>query len=398
MKSICIVTTKQPGTNPRMRKNADALAKAGFDVTVLYSFTAEWADDADEFYFKQNLWKHQRIGGHPQHRRFEYNRTRIFRKWGELTSNFRLSLCPTESRFLVTLDKLAPDLVLGHNLGSLPILTTWAKRTGKPVIFDAEDYHRCEPHWTTARQGAMVQAFEDTCMPRMTAVTTASPQITQKYQQHYPDQSIHTINNAFSQSVLSKFPSHLKGPLKVIWFSQVVGMNRGLQEFLTGLALTPQTPVELSILGISNAEIRQSLSALINSDNHCISFHEARPEHQLTDFIAQHEIGLCLEKTSPENNNVCRANKLYTYPLAGCFMFVSKTQGQIHFLEEWPVTGRLVDIESPNTIAEAITWAYHNRDELTKLRETVWELAKSKLNWEVESTKIIDLVQEILEE
>ena len=43
-KRIAIVTTKQPGTNPRMRKNADALSAAGHDVHVYYAYTADWAD------------------------------------------------------------------------------------------------------------------------------------------------------------------------------------------------------------------------------------------------------------------------------------------------------------------------------------------------------------------
>ena len=63
---VAIVTTKQPGTNPRMRKNADALAAAGYDVDVLYAFNAAWADEADQTVFQQAKWRHRRIGGHPQ--------------------------------------------------------------------------------------------------------------------------------------------------------------------------------------------------------------------------------------------------------------------------------------------------------------------------------------------
>lgn len=395
--SICIVTTKQPSTNPRMRKNADALAKEGFKVTVLYSFNAEWADDADKFYFKQNLWNHLRIGGHPLHKRLEYNRTRIFRKWGELTSNFRMSLCPAESRFMKALDKLAPDLVLGHNPGSLPVLSSWSNRTGKPVIFDAEDYHRGESYWVRVRQESMVQSLEDTHIPELTAITAASPLIAEKYKEHYPTQSIHTINNAFSKSLLSKCPFELEGPLKIVWFSQVVGLDRGLQEFMSSLTLIPEIPLEISILGISTAEKRVELNAYIKSQNHNISFFSNVPEPEMLEFLAQHEIGLCLEKPTPENRNICRTNKLYTYPLAGCYMLISRTDGQIQFLHEWPDTGRLIDIEAPVTIAEALKWAYNHRSELLECRIRSWELARSELNWEVESSKLIHLVQSILE-
>ena len=33
-RKVAIVTTKQPGTNPRVRKSADALSAAGFDVRL----------------------------------------------------------------------------------------------------------------------------------------------------------------------------------------------------------------------------------------------------------------------------------------------------------------------------------------------------------------------------
>ena len=64
---IAIVITKQPGTNPRMRKNADALSAAGYTVHVLYGFSARWADETDQTLFKNTTWRHQRLGGHPSH-------------------------------------------------------------------------------------------------------------------------------------------------------------------------------------------------------------------------------------------------------------------------------------------------------------------------------------------
>ena len=74
---IAIVTTKQPGTNPRMRKNADALTAAGYEVHVLYAYNAEWADIADETIFKNARWTHRRVGGHPKHDPSNYMITRI---------------------------------------------------------------------------------------------------------------------------------------------------------------------------------------------------------------------------------------------------------------------------------------------------------------------------------
>ena len=78
---IAIVTTKQPGTNPRMRKNADALSAAGYDVQVMYAFNAPWADETDRHVFERATWSHHRIGGHPKEAPRAYALQRLRRKW-----------------------------------------------------------------------------------------------------------------------------------------------------------------------------------------------------------------------------------------------------------------------------------------------------------------------------
>ena len=68
MPRILIITPKQPSGNPRMRKAADALARAGNTVHVLYAFNADWATQADEEILAQAQWTWERIGGHPRRR------------------------------------------------------------------------------------------------------------------------------------------------------------------------------------------------------------------------------------------------------------------------------------------------------------------------------------------
>jgi len=38
---VCLVTTGQPACNPRLVKEADALAEAGFDVHVVAAYSAD---------------------------------------------------------------------------------------------------------------------------------------------------------------------------------------------------------------------------------------------------------------------------------------------------------------------------------------------------------------------
>jgi len=79
-------------------------------------------------------------------------------------------------------------------------------------------------------------------------------------------------------------------------------------------------------------------------------------------------------------------------------MLVSKTSAQDHFCEEWPSTGRSIELNQPETIAEALTWALLNRTELHNQRRKSWENARTLLNWESESELLIELVQKMTSE
>ena len=47
MATVCLVTTGHPSTNPRLVKEADALAEAGYDVRVVATKFWQWASEAD---------------------------------------------------------------------------------------------------------------------------------------------------------------------------------------------------------------------------------------------------------------------------------------------------------------------------------------------------------------
>ena len=144
MARILILTPKQPSSNPRMRKSADALANAGHDVHVLYAYGTPWADNADKSILTSVKWSYSRIGGHPQSERLHYLHSRIMRKLNEVLENTEQATCRSMSQFIQKGIQWHPDLVIGHNPGALGPSTRIAQRLGIPVAFDAEDFHRGE--------------------------------------------------------------------------------------------------------------------------------------------------------------------------------------------------------------------------------------------------------------
>jgi hypothetical protein len=162
------------------------------------------------------------------------------------------------------------------------------------------------------------------------------------------------------------------------------------------MALAAEVPIQLNILGKATHEQMSTLEPLIQSPHHLIEFHAPRSEQQLFEFLAQHEIGLALEKPVAYNREICRTNKLYTYPLVGCYMFASQTKSQAQFLDEFPATGQLIELQNPKSIASAIEGAFENREDLWQQRTETWTLAREQLNWEKESEVLINTVHRCL--
>lgn len=396
MARILFLTTKQPSTNPRMRKSADALAKAGHEVHVLYAFNTEWATEADQSIFRSEVWSHERVGGHPISERTTYQWARAWRKFFELTGNTERAMCRGFARYIERGIAWKPDLVIGHNPGALGPLIRISKRLNIPALFDAEDYHRGE----AARQAAAttrITQLEDRLLPDLAQMTAASPMIAQAYRKLYPALRVTTVNNAFPLDCLSPKPTASKeNPLSMVWFSQVIGIDRGLEEFLTCLQLIPTIPVEINLVGLAFEDVKSRVKELGLSSSQIIRFQLPMPENDLFDFVSKHEIGLALEPGFSRNNDWARSNKIYSYPLTGCYTLASKTAAQVQFMEEFPQAGELVDLNDPESMANALKELHENRSVLLEKRIQAWELAKTELNWELESQTLLSLVDDIL--
>lgn len=397
MARILIITPKQPSSNPRMRKSADALAGARHEVHVLYAYGADWATAADEYILRNAQWTFERIGGDPHIEQLPYQWTRAWRKAFELSGNVERAMCRGFSTYVQRGIAWDPDLIIGHNPGALGPLMLISKKLKIPALFDAEDFHRGEaaqPNAATAR----VTKLEDMSLSRLKHISAASPMISEAYRALYPQLNVTTVNNAFPSHYLAKEPlANPTTPLSLVWFSQVIGLDRGLREFLQCLRFIPDVPVSIDLLGLTSAEVIEEINGLALNSNHKIEFFSPLPEKQLFDFVAKHEVGLALEPGFSTNNEMARSNKLYTYPLSGCYSLASKTKAQIQFFEEFPEAGQLIDLEEPESTAKVLKAFFENRQDLLERREHALALARTVLNWEHESQKLIDVTNQILE-
>lgn len=389
---ITLLTTGQPSTNPRLVKEADALAAAGYQVTVLYSYWAAWAEETDKKLLAAKPWKAIQVGGSPQKQAWRWFYTRLRKK---LSRRPERALCRTFDELLSKAIRTSTDLYIAHNLGALPAAALAAKKTRKLFGFDAEDFHRGEEDPNLSRDSPKA-LIEDRYLPLCAYTTAASPLIGAAYKNLFPELSWQPILNVFPASYQPDFQVGKGGPLNLFWFSQTLGQKRGIQDVILAMNEVPDVDIVLTLVGHSNAELQSYFLGLKRHENHQLIFLDPIPEEDLFQLSAQQDIGLALEPGFSPNNNMALSNKIFTYLLAGNAVIASDTDAQKQFMEQYPGIGRVYPIGDAQALAQIIRHYHENREELEATRRRAWELARTELNWEKEQTKFLQLIEHAL--
>jgi glycosyltransferase involved in cell wall biosynthesis len=402
-KKIVLVSSGQPSLNPRLVKEADALSSAGYEVTVLYAYWNEWGTIYDEQLLLSKQWTAIRIGGSPGHNRITYYLSKLIYTLSRLAfkKNIATIFIPEDavarsSFFLMRgVKKNKADLYIAHNLGALPAVVFAAKKNNKPCGFDAEDFHRYETSNDNNDQDVVLKTLiENKYIPQVNYLTASSPQIAQAYQQLFPLLKPVTILNVFTKSTFTK--SHtVNTQLKLFWFSQTIGPNRGIEDIAKALKLLNKPDIELHLLGNQPAYSKNFINEISKGEIN-ISFHAPISSDDIINFASQFDLGLALETHQPVNRDICLTNKIFTYLQAGLAIVASDTKAQRELLNKNPGIGRVYPQGNAQALADILLDYYQNRTLLIAAQNEALRLARAQYNWEVESLKFLDVVKNTL--
>jgi glycosyltransferase involved in cell wall biosynthesis len=406
LKKVVIISSGQPSLNPRMVKEADALAEAGYNVTVLYAYWNNWGTKFDKELLPSKKWKAICAGGDPQQTKITYFLSRVIHKAAKIISRrtqgkYWAELAIARGGYFLIREakKHQADIYIGHNLGALPATVKAAKANKKPCGFDAEDFHRFEVSDDKANTDVVLKTeLENRYLPQVDYLTASSPLIAKAYQKLYPGIKPVVIVNVFpcdnniKQAVLNQ-----DGPIKLFWFSQTIGPNRGIEDVINALILLKDQPFELHLLGYLSAEFQNSfIDKIIGKSTFPIYFHEPIPSDEITAFASQFDIGLASENNIPLNRDICLTNKIFTYIQAGMAIVASDTTAQVDLLNEYPGIGKIYQKGNAQSLAVTLSYYHQNRKQLFEARKASLLLARQKLNWETESGSFLSTVEKTL--
>jgi len=267
-------------------------------------------------------------------------------------------------------------------------------RKNYKIAFDFEDWYSEDllPEARKRRPLKLLRRAEWFALNNARFCMTTSRALSDRLAKEYCCQPPHIIYNVFPSYVRRDETDFNKRPLKLFWFSQTIGPGRGLENFITILKNISQK-IELHLLGAISNSFREYLSEL--GPSHLkIRFHGLVEEKKLPAIISSFDIGLALELTDPLSRNYTITNKYFQYLQAGLPIISSKTFGQNEVFSIFRPGFLLPQNPDAKKIAALEHWL-NNPEKLKEAKKNA-ELTSQYYNWEIESGKLSDIVDEAI--
>jgi glycosyltransferase involved in cell wall biosynthesis len=403
LKRVTFITTGQPTTNPRLVKEAETLLSLGYSVKVICCFYQVWSQSYDAEITGRYPGVYIYCGGDQVLQRKKYYQTRIRQRLCQLLFPYfsknpvaENAISRTHTEALQVAKRIKTDLYIAHNLGALPAAVMAAKQSGAAVGYDAEDMHSAQYLSDKDPMYLLNKYIEEKYFEAVDYFSAASPLIAQYYQHLYPFLKPAVINNVFPRTTLKIKQNYVKGkPLKLFWFSQTIGADRGLESLIQAIGKS-ESNSELHLLGHCPDENKASLSAFAKKmglNQRQISFHPPVAPDELFVFASKFDIGFAGETGSTLNRDICLTNKVFTYIQSGLAIIASDTQAQALFLRQYPATGRIFDKNDADALVRQLEHYLQDPDLLYRTRLDNYRLGQTQLNWEAERDIFLKLVE-----
>lgn len=394
---ILFITTSNLATNPRTYKEIQLALKNGKKVTLLCFSFDNWSKDINDK-IKSGLENKIQYIEIPGNRKpfFPWLLStvvyaladlvlRIFPanpRWLSFRSNKRSWLIMREVQRL----SIKPDWVVAHNIGSFFPALVLAKKTSARLGIDLEDYHPGESNTPVVVK--RTERLLRYILPRAQYITAASPLILEaSLSLTQSDATKEVIMNYFPEKEFTEPAVIEHEALQIVWFSQNISFNRGLEQVLP--VINETTGVELHLFGHCNPDFfRQHLQ----SHQH-VFIHEALPQAQLHQKLSGFDIGLALEPGKDRNNELAVSNKMLAYYQAGLYILASHTPAQSAFLTTHPASGMLTDLDR-ECFKEALLNCIADLHAIRSERHTRFQRARNT-GWDTEGKRLLALWEQV---
>lgn len=389
---ILILIAQHLHTAPRPQKEALALAKAGYEVTI----AGAWHDDTFARRDAQLVREHgyqltcyaDFRPRYPTRRfslRLQSKMARLaWRRWGWFSPSL---LGYGVRRMHGFAHRFAADLTIVHSEGGLWV-GEQLLREKRRVGVDFEDWFSNDllPAARLYRPIDQLRHLERCLLQQCRYRLAPSEAMAQALASAFDTDAPTCVYNAFpfvERRALDGEQRDRRDRRRpsLHWFSQTIGPGRGLERLCDALS-SMSLPFELHLRGRCRADYENALRQRLRPEQreHLV-VHGTVPNRELLSRIAEHDIGLALEPCDCPSRDLTVTNKLFQYLQGGLALIATQTQGQAEAMAA-ARCGLFVPPEDTAALTDAIAILLRDPERRRREQQAALHAAQHTLCWE----------------
>jgi glycosyltransferase involved in cell wall biosynthesis len=406
---VCVLVHNPVASDGRVIRQADALAGAGYDVTVLgvrnpgAPPTPEWLRQRSWRLVLYNRDRLSPVG------RINWFKTALRSHAAERLSRVVASGYGSANALVRALPELVraaaaerAALYVANDLTMLPVACAAAEAVGARVIYDVHDLYTEEDANHAPWQRELIATVEGAYIHRAAAVLSASGGFLEPLRDLYGVDAtvIHNVPPLEWSAADALQASQLASPRPprqrlAVAQQGILGFgNRGLEDILGALPRVDPA-VEFHFRGFIQPDALRALGEAAAHHPGRVHVHPAVPPAELMRAQRDFDVGLITTNPTSRGNILAVPNKLFEYMHAGLAVVASAMPFMARIVEETGA-GLVYEGGSAESLAAAINALAADRPQLAALRSRALEAAVSEHNWEREREKLLAVVARVL--
>jgi hypothetical protein len=389
-KRITIVTGQHLTANPRVWKEANALASHGYLVTIYTTWYNQLLITDDRKLILNSInyfpsfsliysWRNILLVISAKGIKKLAN---YFFRCFNVSSIYQEVYLPRVQ--LNRILAIPADLFICHQEAGL-LLGVQLLKKGKKVAFDFEDWY-AEESFNKFRSVDLFRVNERYALNHAAYITCPSKTMSISLKEYYKlDRQVTVVFNSFPIDNIIVNNTQII-PNSMVWFSQTIGPGRGIEAFL--IALREFTaPVEIHLVGNCSNFFLNQLIQIISNTPHKVFHHPLCKHNQLMQLLQKFRIGLVLELDFPLNRRYTITNKILTYLQLNMYVLATKTCGNLELKDSFEDRIAFVDIHDPKDIITKLSNLLTLKDACSKNYNFPYEYT-----WDSQEKKLISLM------
>jgi glycosyltransferase involved in cell wall biosynthesis len=400
---VAVLTGSSLCHNPRALKEASALARAGYDVTIL----GAWLDPALKardvhlmrtipFAFSPVL--DFTLPGMADH--LARLVRRVGRKAAQAVYNLSALQSPLQlgfgiGRLLKHALAMRADLYIAHSEPSLYVGRELLRR-GRRVGVDMEDWFSEDllPEARRHRPLGLLKWLERDLLLHGSHATCPSHAMSAALAAEYGCAPPSVVYNAFAWSERQALDDAVRDRNdarvpSICWYSQTIGPGRGLEDLLAALPLLKHD-AEIHLRGNSASGFEDWANTRVPERwRQRIFFHPLVPNDELLSRVAEHDIGFAGEMKYCRSRDLTVTNKILHYLLAGLAVVASDTAGQREVASQARDAVLLYPSGDAHALANALDALLASPDLMRRTKAAALAAAQETFSWERQEATLL---------